>query len=110
MDRLQQARCALRPHHRQWPASVGAGLIAAISCSLPAAAQEVSEVHRELKQMRQQYEAELSRMRRDYDARLSRLEARLKAAERKPAVAPVPPPETLVGPVATAVPPPPGIE
>lgn len=86
MDRLQQARCALRARHRQWPASIGAGLMAAISCSLPAAAQEVSEVQRELKQMRQQYEAELNRLRRDYDTRLSRLETRLKAAENKSAV------------------------
>ena len=43
-------------------------------------------MQRELKQMREQYEAELNRMRRDYDARLSRLENRLKAAERKPNV------------------------
>ena len=87
MDRLQRACCASRARRRQWPAAVGAGLIAAIGCSLPAAAQDISEFQRELKQMRQQYEAELNRMRRDYDARLSRLENRLKAAERKPNVA-----------------------
>jgi hypothetical protein len=84
MDRLHRACCASRAQHRPWPAAVGAGLIAAISCSLPAAAQDMSEFQRELKQMRQQYEAELNRMRRDYDARLSRLEARLKSAESKP--------------------------
>jgi hypothetical protein len=87
MDRLYRACCASRAQHRSWPAAVGAGLIAAISCSLPAAAQDISEFQRELKQMRQQYEAELNRMRRDYDARLSRLESRLKAAEGKPSAA-----------------------
>ena len=116
MHRLPRARRASRADRRQWHATVGAGLIAAIGCSLPAAAQDISEFQRELKEMRQQYQAELNRMRHDYDARLSRLEARLKAAEHKPGIARIekaapdqpsvaPPAEAAVAAVAPSVPP-----
>ena len=115
MDRLLTANRDARAGRRSRPATFGAGLAAALAVPLPAFAQTVADVQRELAQMKQQYEAEMHRMRHDYDARLRRLEARLKAAEAKPAGPPQPrelvsrpigkaePPATPTAPAATAV-------
>ncbi len=67
-----------------WPAAFGAGLTAVLTVPAPASSQTLSDVQRDLKQMKQQYESELRRMKQDYDARLRRLESRLKAAESRP--------------------------
>src|SRR5437763_1179071 len=85
--------------------AAGAGLIAALGVSSPAAAEDVSDLRRELKEMQRHYDAELKRLQSNYEARLRRLESQLKA-EAKPSVA-VPAPEAPPGPIATAAPPPP---
>ena len=81
MNRLRHARLAARRH---WPVAISAGVIATIGFSLPGAAQNLTDVQRELTEMRRHYDAELKRLQRDYDARIRRLEAQLKAAEKKP--------------------------
>jgi hypothetical protein len=69
--------------HRAWPrALVVAGFLAA-----PADAQESQDVQRELRELRQHYDAELKRLRRDYEARIERLEKQVKAARKTPATA-----------------------
>ena len=84
MNRLLAAGRDTCAGRRTWPAAFGAGLTAVLAVPVPASSQTVSDVQRELNQMKQQYEAELRRMRQDYDARLRRLETRLKAAESHP--------------------------
>src|SRR5689334_25416768 len=89
MNRLRHARLAARRH---WPVAISAGVIATIGFSLPGAAQNLTDVQRELTEMRRHYDAELKRLQRDYDARIRRLEAQLKAAEKKPITAAAAPP------------------
>src|SRR5437764_3608212 len=84
MDRLRNVRLATRRH---WPVAISAGVIATTGFSLPAAAQNLADVQRELTEMRRHYDAELKRLQRNYDARIQRLEAQLKAAEKKPTTA-----------------------
>ena len=110
MNRLLAAGRDTCAGRRTWPAAFGAGLTAVLAVPVPASSQTVSDVQRELNQMKQQYEAELRRMRQDYDARLRRLETRLKAAESHPPATAKAVPATKEVPVAaadTAPPPPP---
>src|SRR5205085_4690277 len=93
-----------RARPRYFSTAVGAGLIAALGVSSPAAAEDVSDLRRELKEMQRHYDAELKRLQSKYEARLRHLESRLNG-EAKPSVA-VPAPEALPGPVVTAAPPP----
>lgn len=103
-----QTQCAwTRLRYRQWPAALGAGMIATIGLPLPSSAQTIAAVQRELTEMRRHYDAELKRLQRDYDARIRRLEGQLRAAQGKPSPSPVGPAEASVAPVATATPPPP---
>src|SRR5437763_10145584 len=85
--------------------AAGAGLIAALGVSSPAAAEDVSDLRRELKDMQRHYDAELKRLQSKYEARLRHLESRLKA-DAKPSVT-VTAPEAAPGPAAMAAPPPP---
>jgi hypothetical protein len=105
MVRQHMPRASARERHRHWPAAVGAGMVAAIALPLPAAAQNMADIQRELAEMRRHYDAELKRLQRDYDARIKRLETQLKTARSRPSPAPVGPAEASVGPVATGVPP-----
>ena len=57
------------------------GLVVAGFFAVPADAQELPDLQRELREMRQHYDAELKRLRRDYEARIELLEKRVKAAE-----------------------------
>src|SRR5215469_13895927 len=57
------------------------GLVVAGFFAVPADAQELPDLQRELREMRQHYDAELKRLRRDYEARIERLEKQVKAAE-----------------------------
>lgn len=106
MDLVQMGRRTPRARCRLWSAALGAGAFAGIAFPLSGTAQTGADLQREIKQMRQQYDAELKRLRRDYDARLRRLEARLKEAESKPAVAQAQPAAAPLGPVAAGAPPP----
>ena len=109
MFRQHRPRASAREGYRHWPAALGAGMIAAIALPLPlpAAAQNMAELQRELAEMRRHYDAGLKRLQRDYDSRIRRLETQLKAAQKAPSPsAPVGPAEGSFGPVATAVPPP----
>jgi len=106
MDRLRTARRALGMRRHFWPAALGAGVIAGIGFPHSGAAQDASDLRREMTQMRQQYDAALKQIRRDYDARLRRLEARLKEADTKPAAAPAALPGAPLGTAATGAPPP----
>src|ERR1051326_3283860 len=99
MNHPQIAPVFRRRPKRHWPAAVSAGVIATIGFPLPASAQSVADVQRELANMRKHYDAELKRLQRDYDARIRRLEGQLTAAQSKPSAAP---PATLVEPVAKA--------
>jgi hypothetical protein len=119
MHRLQATRRTVCVRRRIRPAALSAGIIAIIGFPLPGGAQTASDLQREMKEMRKQYDAALKQLQRDYDARLRRLEARLKAAERQPAPTPVapvaavpPPPAAMappVGPIVEAAPPPPAV-
>src|SRR5215831_19233493 len=106
MDGPQHAYRAVRRH---WSAVLGAGLIATVAFAVPAAAQNIADVQRELSEMRRHYDAELKRLQRDYDARIRRLEAQLRAAEKKgaPPVARAATPPQPPEPVAAAAPSPP---
>jgi hypothetical protein len=111
MNRLRHTRLAAR---RRWPVAISAGVIATIGFSLPGAAQNLTDVQRELTEMRRHYDAELKRLQRDYDARIRRLEAQLKAAEKKPiGVVGAPsanaPPEAARAAVMPPAPPPPEV-
>jgi hypothetical protein len=105
MDRVRTGRRTLRMRCRLLPAALGAGVIASIGFPLSGAAQTGSDLQREIKEMRQQYDAELRRLRRDYDARLRRLEARLKESESTPAAAQGQLMGVPLGPIATGAPP-----
>jgi hypothetical protein len=111
MVRQQTPRALTCARHRQWPAALGAGIIAIIGFPIPVSAQNIADVQRELTEMRRHYDAELKRLQRDYDARIRRLEGQLRAAQSKPA--PVGPAAASFGPVATAgapaAPPPPPV-
>src|SRR5437763_1323958 len=105
MPSTARVRREARARLRYLSTAAGAGLIAALGVSSPAAAEDVSDLRRELKEMQRHYDAELKRLQSKYEARLRHLESRLKA-DAKPSVA-VPAPEALPGPVVTAAPPPP---
>jgi hypothetical protein len=64
-------------------------LASAVALAAPAAAQDLDAVRREMRQMREQYDAELKRMRDAYERRLGELEQRLKATETKAGAAQV---------------------
>jgi len=69
---------AVRGH---WQRACTGGLLLAGFFVVPADAQELPDLQRELREMRQHYDAELKRLRRDYEARIERLEKQVKAAE-----------------------------
>jgi hypothetical protein len=83
----------------RWRRACGGGLVVAGFFAVPADAQELPDLQRELREMRQHYDAELKRLRRDYEARIDRLEKQVKAAESAASTRKAP------APVATAVPP-----
>src|SRR5215471_16240003 len=68
---------AVRGH---WRRACSGGLVVAGFFAVPADAQELPDLQRELREMRQHYDAELKRLRRDYEARIDRLEKQVKAA------------------------------
>ena len=84
----------------RWRRACGGGLVIAGFFAIPADAQELPDLQRELREMRQHYDAELKRLRRDYEARIDRLEKQVKAAAASPAARKAP------STVATAAPPP----
>src|SRR5215472_9969007 len=90
--------CMVRGH---WRRACGGGLVVAGFFTVPADAQELPDLQRELREMRQHYDAELKRLRRDYEARIDRLEKQVKAAESTASARKAP------APAAAAVPPPP---
>src|SRR5262245_44587974 len=65
----------------RWRRACGGGLVVAGFFAMPADAQELPDLQRELREMRQHYDSELKRLRRDYEARIDRLERQVKAAE-----------------------------
>src|SRR5215472_2142367 len=67
-----------------WRRACGSGLVVAGFIATPAEAQDIQDVQRELRELRQHYDAELKRLRRDYEARIERLEKQLKTANRAP--------------------------
>src|SRR5262245_37381200 len=85
----------------RWRRACGGGLVVAGFFAVPAAAPEIPDLQRELREMRQHYDAELKRWRRDYEARIDRLEKQVKAAESATSSRKAP------APAATATPPPP---
>jgi hypothetical protein len=85
---------------REWRWACSSGLMLAGLLAAPAEAQEVQDLQREIRELRQYYDAELKRLRQDYETRIGRLEKRLKAAERQGAAP--------RAPVTAAIPPPPG--
>jgi len=84
----------------RWRRACSGGLLVAGFFAIPADAQELPDLQRELREMRQHYDAELKRLRRDYEARIDRLEKQVKAAESAASARKAP------APVAAAVPPP----
>jgi hypothetical protein len=64
----------------RWRRACG-GLVVAGFFAVPADAQELPDLQRELREMRQHYDSELKRLRRDYETRIERLEKQVKAAE-----------------------------
>src|SRR5215467_5318908 len=102
MIRLSEAGppgpCAAGRGH--WRRACGGSLVVAGVFAIPADAQELPDLQRELREMRQHYDAELKRLRRDYEARIDRLERQVRAAQ---AAAPVA--RKAPAPVATAAPP-----
>src|SRR5215472_11389467 len=84
---LQETGCAPgsgRAAPRGWRLACGGGLVIAALFAAPAEAQDIQDVQRELRELRQHYDAELKRLRRDYEARIERLEKQLKTANRAP--------------------------
>src|SRR5215831_1666464 len=80
MMRLKKATPRLcRVAHSGWRRACG-GLVLAGFLTGPADAQDVPDVQRELRELRQHYDAELKRLRREYEARIERLEKQVKAA------------------------------
>src|SRR6516165_9010757 len=65
----------------RWRRACGGGLVLAGFFAVPADAQELPDLQRELHEMRQHYDAELKRLRKYYEARIERLEKQVKAAE-----------------------------
>src|SRR5215467_2254731 len=65
----------------RWRRACGGGLVVAGFFAIPADAQELPDLQRELREMRQHYDTELKRLRRDYETRIERLEKQVKAAE-----------------------------
>ncbi len=69
----------------RWRRACGGSLVVAGFFAVPADAQDLPDLQRELREMRQHYDAELKRLRRDYETRIERLEKQVKAAEGAPA-------------------------
>jgi hypothetical protein len=127
MIRLKEASPLLcRVAHSGWRRACSGGLVLAGFLTGPVHAQEVQDVQRELRELRQHYDAELKRLRREYEARIERLEKQVKAAAKAAptaettstaAAAPPPSPSPVPGgpgtsaaleqPPAPALPPPP---
>ena len=80
--RLSGQRSVMRG---RWRRACGGSLVVAGFFAVPAAAQDLPDLQRELREMREHYDAELKRLRRDYEARIERLEKQVKAAEGVPA-------------------------
>src|SRR6266436_5842671 len=87
------------PVRGRWRRACSGSLVVAGFFAIPADAQELPDLQRELREMRQHYDAELKRLRRDYETRIERLEKQVKAAEGAASTRKAP------APVATAVPP-----
>jgi hypothetical protein len=68
----------------RWRRACGGGLVVAGFFAVPADAQDLPDLQRELQDMRRHYDAELKRLRRDYETRIERLEKQVKAAEGAP--------------------------
>jgi hypothetical protein len=65
----------------RWRRVCGGSLVVAGFFAVPADVQGLPDLQRELREMRQHYDAELKRLRRDYETRIERLEKQVKAAE-----------------------------
>src|SRR5215475_1219114 len=63
-----------------WRRACGGGLVVAGFFAVPADAQKLPDLQRELREIRQHYDSELKRLRKDYEARIERLEKQVKAA------------------------------
>src|SRR5215470_11559453 len=85
----------------RWRCACSGSFVVAGLFAIPADAQELPDLQRELREMRQHYDAELKRLRRDYEARIERLEKQVKAAEATARKAP--------STAATAAPPSPSL-
>jgi len=91
-------------------AALGLPFAAGVAVATPAAADELSDLHQEIRSMRQDYETALQHLKADYETRLQRMERRVKAAEAKAeaaekaaavaAAAPVPAPAPAPAPAA----------
>ena len=57
----------------RWRRACGGSLVVAGFFAVPADAQDLPDLQRELREMRQHYDAELKRLRRDYETRIERL-------------------------------------
>src|SRR5215471_17564289 len=86
----------------RWRRACGGGLVVAGFFTVPADAQELPDLQRELQEMRQHYDAELKRLRRDYEVRIDRLEKQVKAAQAAAAAHKAPAPEATTAPPSPA--------
>jgi hypothetical protein len=109
MIRLKKASLfgSCRAVHGRWRRACGSGLVVAGFLAAPVDAEEIQDVQRELRELRQHYDAELKRLRRDYEARIERLEKQVKAAKKTAptaeaalTVAAAPPPSPATAPGA----------
>ncbi|HYM03414.1 MAG TPA: hypothetical protein VET85_10745 [Stellaceae bacterium] len=64
-------------------AALGLPLAVGAVIAAPAAADEMSDLHQEIRSMRQDYETALQHLKKDYETRLQQMERRVKAAEAK---------------------------
>ena len=77
-------------------------VLGAMAAASPAAADELSDMRRDIQQMRQQYDSELQRLQKNYETKLQQMEQRLKAAESKAESAQKAAEAAQQAPVATA--------
>lgn len=63
--------------------SLAASGVALTLCSVPAKADDLSEMRQEMQAMQRQYQAALTKLQHDYEAKLQSMEKRLDAAESK---------------------------
>jgi hypothetical protein len=82
----------------RWRRACCGSFVVAGFFAVPADAQEPPDLQRELREMRQHYDAELKRLRRDYEARIERLEKQVKAAESATAARKAPAPVAAAPP------------